>query len=70
MSDKSNLVTHYSSVFMGAIASLSFSEFVSLCFLLIGLATFIMNWYYKHQDHQLKIRKAVVLAHNPTKPSQ
>lgn len=59
MSEKGNLFTHYLSVFFGAVAGLSFSEWVSLGFLLIGLATFIINWYYKQKHYELTQKKGL-----------
>lgn len=61
MSDKTNLITHYSAVVVGAVSGLSFNQWVSLVMALIAIATFLVNWDYKRKYLDIMRQKNAAL---------
>ena len=57
MAEKTTVVAHYIATAIGAIAGLTINEWVALCSLMLGAATFAINWYYKHKTFELTLSK-------------
>ena len=49
MLDKATISTYFFSL-LSIISSLSFNEVFAFLGFVLGLLTFIINWYYKHQN--------------------
>lgn len=63
MNERGNILTHWITVFLGALYGVTFEQWVSLFVLLVGLFTAVVNAYYKRREdarkdelHRLKIQ--------------
>ncbi len=52
--EKGNLLTAYFAALITIVSGLSVNEFVSLCGLIIGVSTLLINWVYKEKNHKLQ----------------
>lgn len=52
--ERGNVLAGYLAAIITFLTGLTVNEFVSLAGLLIGVATFITNWVYKHRHLQLE----------------
>lgn len=43
-------------VLFGTIYALRFEQWISLCVVLTGVATLLVNWHYKHKEYHLQKR--------------
>ena len=59
--EKGNLVTAYTAAFITIVSGMTVNEFVALGGLLIGLATFVINWLYKHKNFKLEEQRTAAI---------
>ncbi|MBU6950996.1 phage holin [Hahella sp. HN01] len=59
MPEKSAVVTNYAASAITTVAGLTFNQWVALGGLLIGVATFVMNWCYKQKHLELARKRAL-----------
>ena len=52
--EQANNLVQSMAVVVGAVHALTFDQRISLCFLLIGAASFLVNWHYKHKEFKQK----------------
>lgn len=48
-----NIVQAFTVIF-GTFYALRFEQWISLCVVLTGVATLLVNWHYKHKEYHLK----------------
>ena len=53
MSEKANLAATYSASAVTTLAGLTINEWVALAGIGLGVGTFCINWWYKHQHLKL-----------------
>ncbi|WP_020411007.1 phage holin family protein [Hahella ganghwensis] len=53
MPEKSAVMTNYAASAITTMAGLTFNQWVALGGLLIGVATFLVNWFYKQKHLEL-----------------
>lgn len=51
---KDTTTNAYLGAFAAFISGLNVSEWAAIFGILFGLATLVINWYYKHRDYKLK----------------
>lgn len=58
MNDKPTAASYGSSAITMVFGAMTFQQWVTVIGLVIGIATFGVNWYYKHKHYQLAQKQA------------